>query len=120
MATLTPTLTLTSSDTTGDSLALSATDALTVANPAVNVARTSIATGSAQTLIPTNSAFSYIYIKVESSANAAAWVQLKLGGSAVSKLLIGEFMFLPIYSSLAVEAEAQTAACVVEYGYWSV
>ena len=120
MATLTPTLTLTSSDTTGDSLSLSATDALTVANPVVNVARISIATGSAQTLIPTNSAFSYIYIKVESSANAAAWVQVKFGGNAVSKLLIGEFMFLPIYNSLTVQAEAQTAACVVEYGYWSV
>ena len=69
MATLKPTLTITNSDSTTDALNITSTDILTVTKPAVNTARTSIATGSAQALIPSNSKFSYVYIKVISGAN---------------------------------------------------
>ena len=34
------------------------------------------------------------------------------------KLLPGEFAFFPLYSSQAITAEAQTAACVVEYAQY--
>tara|TARA_R100001463_G_scaffold23312_1_gene56008 strand:- start:2098 stop:2463 length:366 start_codon:yes stop_codon:yes gene_type:complete len=119
MATLKPTLTITNADSTTDALSITSTDSLTVGNPSVNTARTSIATGSAQALIPSNSAFSYVYLKIISSTDAAAWVQVKLGGDAKFKMKIGEFAFFPLYSSQAITAEAQTAACVVEYGYWT-
>jgi len=120
MATLKPTLTITNADSTTDALSITSTDTLTVTKPAVNTARTSIATGSAQALIPSNSAFSYVYIKVISGANTTDWLQVKLGGDAKLKMRVGEFAWLPLYSSQAITAEAQGGACVVEYGYWSI
>ena len=120
MATLKPTLTITNADSTTDALSITSTDTLTVTKPAVNTARTSIATGSAQALIPSNSSDSYVYLKAVSSTDAAAFLQVKLGGDAKLKMRVGEFAWLPLYSSQAVTAEAYTAAMVVEYGYWTI
>ena len=121
MATLTTTLTLSSDadDILTDALSVSVNDSLTVTNP-VEFSKKSIATGSAQSVIASNSAFSYVYLKVVSSTNSAAWVQVVLGGDAKLKMRVGEFAFFPLYSSQAITAEAQTAACVMEYGAFSV
>ena len=118
MATVTTKLTLTSSDAMSDALNVSVTDVLTTANP-TEFSRKSIATGSAQAVIASNSAFSYVYLKNISSSNAAAWVQVLLGGDAKLKMKVGEIAFFPLYSGQAVTAESQTAACVLEYGYWT-
>ena len=120
MATLTPTFTLTSSDVSTDALSVTTTDSLTVGAAGTNISRKSIATGSAQAVLASNSAFSYVYMKVISSSNSAAWVQVLLGGDAKFKVRVGEFLFIPLYNSQAITAEAQTAACVVEYGQWTV
>ena len=119
MATLTTKLTLTSSNATGDALNLSSTDTLTVGEPTIGISRKSIATGSAQDVLASNSAFSYLYIKNISSSNAASFLQIKLGGNAVIRLDVGEFAFVPMYSGLTVQAEAYTAACVLEYAQFS-
>ena len=119
MATLTPTLTLTSTNAMTDSLSISVTDSLTVANP-VEISRKSIATGSAQAVIASNSSFSYVYLKVISGANSTDWVQVKLGGDAKLKIRVGEFAFFPLYNSQAITAEAQGGACTLEFGYWTV
>ena len=118
MATLTTKLTLSSSTTMSDSLNITATDSLDVGNP-TELSRKSIATGSAQAVIASNSSFSYVYLQNISSSNAAAWVQVLLGGHAKMRLDVGEFAIFPLYSSQAITMEAQTAACVVEYGYWT-
>tara|TARA_R100001463_G_scaffold3139_1_gene12904 strand:- start:452 stop:814 length:363 start_codon:yes stop_codon:yes gene_type:complete len=120
MATLTAKLTLTSSDTGTSALDATTTSALTVTTPSADINRQSIATGSAQDIIATNSAFSYVYLKNVSGTGSDPWVQIKLGGDAKIKLRVGEFVFLPLYSSQVVAGEAQVGACVVEYGYWSV
>ena len=119
MATLTPTLALTSTDASSDALSLSVTGNLTIAEPIVNLARKSIATGSAQDVLASNSAFSHVYLKCISSTDAAAFIQIKLGGSAVIKLRVGEFAFFPLYSGLTVQAEAYTAAAILEYAQYS-
>ena len=119
MATLTTKLTLTSSNATSDSLNVSVTPTLTVGEPTTGISRKSIATGSAQDVLATNSAFSYVYIKNSSSTNAAAWLQVKLGGDAKIRLDVGEFAFIPLYSSQTVQAEAQTAACIIEYAQFT-
>jgi len=119
MATLKVGLTLTSNDALSDVLGVTVNDTLTVTNP-TELSRKSIATGSAQSVIASNSAFSYVYLKVISSTNSAAWLQVLLGGDAKLKMRVGEFAFLPLYNAQAITAEAQTAACVVEYGYWSI
>lgn len=119
MATLTAKITLTSSNATTDSLNLSSTDVLTVGEPTVGISRKSIATGSAQDVLATNSAFSYVYIKNASSTNAAAWLQVKLGGDAKIRLDVEEFAFIPLYSGQTVQAESQTAACIIEYAQFT-
>ena len=119
MATLTAKLTLTSSNVLTDTLNSTTTNTLIVTNP-TEFSRKSIATGSAQSIIASNSAFSYVYLKVVSGANTTDWVQIKLGGDAKLKMRVGEFAFLPLYSSQTVQGEAFGGACVVEYGYWSI
>jgi len=120
MATLSTKLVLTSTTTSGNALDLTTTDDLTVTQPIIDVARTSIATGSAQALIASNSAFTYVYVSVISGENSSDWLQVKLGGDAKLKIRVGEFAWLPLYSTQAITAEAQGGACVVEYGYWSI
>jgi len=119
MAIITPTITLTSTNTLTDPLSVTTTGDLTVTNPA-EFSRKVIATGSAQAVIASNSAFSYVYFKLVSSTNSASFVQVKFGGNHILKLRVGEFAFMPIYNSLAVTAEAYTAACVLEYGSFSI
>ena len=119
MATLKTTLTLSSNDAMTDVLGVTVTDSLTTTNP-TEFSRKSIATGSAQSVIASNSAFSYVYLKVISGANSTDWLQVLLGGDAKLKIRVGEFAFLPLYNAQAITAEAQGGACVVEYGYWSI
>ena len=119
MATLTPTLTLASTDYGSDALNFTVTDSLTTGEPTTGISRQSIATGSAQDVLASNSAFSYLYIQNISSTNAAAFIQVKLGGNAVIRLDVGEFALVPMYSGLTVQAEAYTAACVLEFAQFS-
>ena len=71
MATLTPTLTLTSTDASSDSLALSVTDSLTVGNPAVSVARQEVSTSGQFNILTAaaNTGISYVYVKNIDSTN---------------------------------------------------
>ena len=121
MATLKPAITITGTAAEfGDALALSVSSSLTnVTQPMTGVGQASIATGSAQALIASNSKQSYTYIKVVSGANSTDFVQVKIGTVAALKMRIGEFAFLPLYASLAITAEAYGGACVVEFAQWS-
>lgn len=118
MATLKPTLSLVSTDVGADSVSFSISDSLTVNSASTNISRKNVATGSAQDVLASNSSFSYVFLHNVSSSDAAAFVQVKLGGTATMKLSVGEFAFVPMYSSIAITAEAFTAACVLEYGQW--
>ena len=55
MATLTATLALTSTDATSESLGLTVTDALSTTNPAISVARQTIATSGQTNILTTSS-----------------------------------------------------------------
>ena len=120
MATLNATIKLVSSDVSSDeSLNLTTTDALSVGLPTSNLSKKSIATGSAQNIIASNSSFSHVYVKNTSGTNATDFIQIKLGTAAVIKLMVGEAFFLPLYSGLVVDGEAYGGACEVEFGYWT-
>ena len=123
MATLTPSLSLTMDyssvgDTTGN-LIVTVNDSLTTTSPHINLARKSVATGSASELIPTNSSTMYIYIKAVSGENATDFLQVKVGSYAVMRLNIGEFLFVPVYNGYAINTESYGGAIVTEYGYWT-
>ena len=121
MATLTANLSLSSTTTPSNRLSISANNSLTTANPAVDLAKISIGTGSDTTLLTTSeqSADTYIYIKNTDSTN---FVDVKDGASTpndIAELGAGEYLFLPLKAASGIKLQADTAACVVEYGYWT-
>ena len=118
MATLPPTLTLTSSDATSDTLSLSVTDTLTVTAPSIGISKITITTADNQELVDeAGSAISYFYAKNTDTSN---FVVLQTTASVqYARLSPGEFCFFPINAAAGLEARADTASCVLEYAYWT-
>jgi len=119
MATLTVGLTLSSSDDSADVLSLSLSDSLTVGAPSIGVSRVSVATTGQENILTTagNTGISYVYVRNTDTTNI---IVLKADdGTAVMDLSPGEFAFLPLKGGVGLEATADTAACVLEYAYWS-
>ena len=123
MATLTPSLSLTmdysSVGTTTGSLIVSVDDSLTTTSPHINLARKTVATGSASELIPSNSSTMYIYIKAVSGENATDFLQVKIGSYAVMRLSVREFLFVPVYNGYAINTESYGGDIETEYGFWT-
>jgi len=118
MATLNVTLNIKSTDATSENLELNHTDNLTIGNPVINTAQISVATGSATVLIASSiSDVNFLYLRNTDSTN---FVDVKTdGGTSFAKLSPGEFLYMPLAVSTGVEVQADTSACVVEYGYWT-
>ena len=119
MATLTPKLTLSSSDATSDTLSLSVTDTLTITNPSIGISKITITTADNQELVDeaTGSAIHYFYAKNTDTSN---FVVLQTTASVqYARLSPGEFCFFPINAAAGLEARADTASCVLEYAYWT-
>ena len=118
MATLTPTLTLTSSDATSDTLSLSVTDTLTVTTPSIGISKIVITTADNQELVDEAvSGISYFYAKNTDTTN---FVVLQTTASVqYARLSPGEFCFFPVNDGNGLEARADTASCVLEYAYWT-
>ena len=118
MATLTPKLTLSSSDATSDTLSLSVTDTLTITNPSIGISKITITTADNQELVDeAGSAISYFYAKNTDTSN---FVVLQTEASVqYARLSPGEFCFFPINAAAGLEARADTASCVLEYAYWT-
>jgi hypothetical protein len=118
MATLKPTLTISSTDATSDNLDFSVTDTLTTTEPSVNAGRLSISHSSATEILTTAQALrTYVYIKNTDSTN---FVKISTaGGTTFGVLDPGEFMYFPLWVDTGFELQADTAPCIVEYGYWT-
>jgi len=118
MATLTPTLTLVSSDSSADALNATFTDTLTVTNPMTGSGTAKVLHTGPSEIIPASvSTISFVFLKNTDSTN---YVEVKTaGGTAYSVLYPGEFMLLPVKGSVGIEVQANSATCVVEYGFWT-
>tara|TARA_Y100000385_G_scaffold245543_1_gene264292 strand:- start:159 stop:521 length:363 start_codon:yes stop_codon:yes gene_type:complete len=118
MATLTPTLTLASTDASSDTLNFTVTDSLTVTSPSVGLSRLTITTSDNQELVDEAvSGISYFYAKNTDNTN---FVILQTTASVqYARLSPGEFCFFPINDGAGLEARADTASCVLEYAYWT-
>tara|TARA_R110000772_G_scaffold37169_1_gene88528 strand:+ start:346 stop:708 length:363 start_codon:yes stop_codon:yes gene_type:complete len=118
MATLIPTLTLSSTDVTSDPLSFTVTDSLTVTNPSVGLSRVVVTTSDDQELVDEGgSAISYFYAK---NTDATNFVILQTTASVqYARLSPGEFCFFPINDGAGLEARADTASCVLEYAYFT-
>ena len=117
MATLTPTLTLTSTDASSDELNITVTDSLTTTTPSVGLSRTTITTADNQELVDDGvSGVFYFYAK---NLDATNFVILQTTASVqYARVGPGEFAFFAVNDSNGLEARADTASCNVEYAYW--
>jgi len=107
MATLTPTLTLASTDISSDTLSFSVTDSLTVAAPLVGISKiVATATGNQSVIIPASTAIAYLYIKhtgtTDGSTATARQVDVEFtSDEAIARLSAGEFLFMPVHHAEA-------------------
>ena len=117
MATLTPTLTLTSTDATTDELNITVTDSLTTTTPSVGLSRTTITTSDDQELVDeATSGVFYFYFKNLDETN---FVILQTTASVqYARVGPGEFAFFAVNDGNGLEARADTATCSCEYAYW--
>ena len=127
MATLTPTLTLTSTDATTDQLAFSVTDSLSVTSPTVGLSKVTVTTTGANTIIvPNVDATRYFYLKhtgVDSSGSTVTTdIKVEEGDENwFSRLAPGEFLWVPLNadSGHLIQLETTGGTIVAEYAYWT-
>lgn len=128
MATLSTSLTLSSTDATSDSLNFTVTDSLTVVSPIVNISKiTATATGGDTIIVPNLDSPRYVYLKhtglnSAGSSSGSDKVHVETAdGTTIMELKATEFAFFPFYAEgagkLQLEASANTVQ--VEYAYFT-
>tara|TARA_R100000995_G_scaffold36217_2_gene16537 strand:+ start:348 stop:746 length:399 start_codon:yes stop_codon:yes gene_type:complete len=130
MATLTPTLTLTSTDATTDQLAFSVTDSLSVTTPIQSMSKVvATATGGDNIVVPlTGGTITYFYCRHTGTTDGTtATTQLvdveETGDAAFARLGPGEFMFLPFChhaGNVGIQFQVAHASSVqMEYAFFT-
>jgi|TARA_B100000900_G_scaffold404876_1_gene413798 hypothetical protein len=117
MATLTPTLTLSSTDIASDPISFTVTDTLTTTTPSFGLSRQTITTADNQELV--DEAVSGVFYFYAKNLDTTNFVVLQTTASVqYARLSPGEFCFFPINDGAGLEARADTASCVLEYAYF--
>ena len=130
MATLTPTLTLTSTDATIDQLAFSVTDSLSVTSPLQSMSKVvATATGGDNIVVPlTGGTITYFYCRHTGTTDGTtATTQLvdveETGDAAFARLGPGEWLFLPFChhaGNVGIQFQVAHASNVqMEYAFWT-
>ena len=129
MATLTPTLTLASTDASSDAISFSATLGLSVSPPSKGISRINATdTGGNNIIVPAGTAVTYLYIKHTGTTDGStATTQLvdveDTDNVAFARLGPNEFMFLPYNkagASKGVQLQVAHASVVqMEYAFFS-
>ena len=112
MATLTPTLTLTSNDATTDQLSFSVTDSLTISNDIVGLSKIKLTTSDLE-IGPTTYGKSYVFLK-NTDDTIAINIEITDGNSTI-QLAAGEFAFFPWESSQNLVATSASGTPYLEY-----
>ncbi len=126
MATLTPTLTLASTDLSSDELDFTVTDSLTIGQDYRALARTTVSTVGASNIIQptTTGATYYLYVKhtgtTDGSTSTSENLGVELTGDVPFAVLApGEFCFLPVGGgSFGVQLQAASGTIVAEYAFF--
>ena len=112
MATLTPTLTLTSTDVTSDELSFSVTDSLSIDKKVVNISRVTTSTSDLTLFASSSYAKSYIYLK---NTDGSIAMDIDFGSTASFNLAAGEFAFFPWHASENIVVVADSGTPILEY-----
>mgnify|MGYP005826417795 CR=1 FL=1 len=128
MPTLTPTLTLTSTDATSDELSFSVTDSLSVKAPSQSLS-TVIADGTGGNTIiktaTTNTVYLFIRHTGTTDGSTGTAHQLDVETTAdegVARLKANEWLFMPFSHSAAnvgIQLQTTSGSIQVEYAYWT-
>ena len=121
MATLTSTLTLSSTDVSTDTLSLSVSATLTTANPVQGPSRVSVGVGATQVLYADSGSAGSVFIYIKNcNTSGTGSVDLRTdGGTGFGTLDNGEFAFFPADTNEGVEVFGMNEAVVVEYAYFT-
>ena len=126
MATLKPTLSLSSTDATSDALSFSVTDSLSVTAPSIGLSKiTATTTATDSIIVPSLDARRYLFAHntgVDSSGSdttSEVYIESELG--RIGKLDVDEFLFMPLDSNGVnkIQLKATSGTVVVEYAYWT-
>ena len=116
MATLTPTLTLTSTDVTTDQLAFSVTDSLNITGKVISPSRVVTSTGDLTLFASGSYSRSYVYLKNMDDSIA---MDVDFGSTASFNIRPGEFAFFPWHASQNVVVAADSGTPVLEYAIFA-
>ena len=132
MATLTPTLTLTSTDVTTDQLSFSVTDSLSITTPLQSMSKVvATATGSATIIVPASTGIRYLFVKhtgtTDGSTSTLRQVDVEFTtDEAIARLSAGEWLFMPVHHAeanvgvqLHVQHSSSDDVVQMEYGFWA-
>jgi len=129
MATLSPTLTLASSDATSDTLNMTVTDTLSVTVPSTGLSTlNATATGGNHIIVPAGTAVAYLFVRhtgtTDGSTATAQLLDLEnTDNEAFARLGAGEWLFMPFnHSGASVGVQLQVAHASevqVEYAFWT-
>tara|TARA_R100000234_G_scaffold70478_1_gene43256 strand:+ start:222 stop:575 length:354 start_codon:yes stop_codon:yes gene_type:complete len=112
MATLTPTLTLTSTDATTDQLAFSVTDSLNITGKVISPSRVVTSTGDLTLFASSSYSRSYVYLKNMDDTIA---MDIDFGSTASFNIRPGEFAFFPWHGSQNIVVAADSGTPTLEY-----
>ena len=112
MATLTPTLTLTSTDATTDQLAFSVTDSLNITKAVISPSKVALSTGDLTLFAASDYTKSYVYLK---NTDDTIVMQFDFGTTLSIELAAGEFAFFPWESSQNLLATSASGTPYLEY-----
>jgi len=112
MATLIPTLTLSSADATTDLINFSVVDNLTITGKVIGLSRVVTSTGDLTLLASSSYSRSYVYLK---NIDDSIAMDVDFGSTASFNIRPGEFAFFPWHASQNIVVAADSGAPVLEY-----
>ena len=115
MATLTPTLTLASTDVTSDELSFSVTDSLSIDKKVVNLSRVTTSTSDLTLFAASSYSRSYVYLR---NMDGSIAMDIDFGSTASFNLKPEEFAFFPWHGSQNIVVAADSGTPVLEYALW--
>ena len=112
MATLTPTLSLKSTDTLSDELNFSVTDSLSIDKKVVGLSRVITSTGDLTLFASGTYSRSYVYLR---NMDASIAMDIDFGSTASFNIKPGEFAFFPWHASQNIVVAADSGTPYLEY-----
>tara|TARA_Y100000296_G_C5116942_1_gene228258 strand:- start:546 stop:899 length:354 start_codon:yes stop_codon:yes gene_type:complete len=115
MATLVPTLSITSADATSDELSFSVTDNLNITGATVSLSRVALSTSDLTLFASSSYSRSYVYLK---NTDTSIAMDVDFGSTASFNLAAGEFAFFPWHGSQNIVVVADSGTPKLEYAIW--